>query len=153
MCTELRSPLPFYLKRLSTLLQLADPRVAFSSMPKPSPVASRSVLKRPARSSSMLKRPARCELNRPAARHCSSLQLQQPPRWAQHAVPKPKFKCGQRVLQWWAKWMKDVATSREQVGSYRAYNKKSQPKWFWADVVSFKEYAVSYTHLTLPTKA
>ena len=136
MCTELRSPLPFYLKRLSTLLQLSDPRVAFSSMPKPSPVASRSVLKRPARSArSMLKRPARCDWNRPEARHYSSLQLQQPP--CAQGIPKPKFKCGQSVLHWWASWMESAPATPK---TYNRMHPTGRPAWFSATICSVKEY-------------
>ena len=52
----------------------------------------------------------------------------------QHAIPAPKFKHGQCVLQWWAGWMKTAEQTRS------SYNKKSRPAWFSAEICSFKEY-------------
>ena len=50
------------------------------------------------------------------------------------AIPEPKFKCGQIVLQWWSGWMK---IAEETPASY---NKKSRPAWYSAKVCSYKEY-------------
>ena len=49
-------------------------------------------------------------------------------------VPDPKFKCGQSVLQWWARWMKSAEETPQ------TYKKTLRPAWFSAEVCSFKEY-------------
>ena len=50
------------------------------------------------------------------------------------AVPDPKFKCGQSVLQWWAGWMKSAEETPQ------TYKKKLRLAWFSAEVCSLKEY-------------
>ena len=51
------------------------------------------------------------------------------------ALPDPKFKCGQSVLQWWVAWMK---SAEETPRTYN--NKMNRPAWFSAEVCSCKEY-------------
>ena len=43
------------------------------------------------------------------------------------AIPEPKFKTGQSVLQWWSSWMQSAAETP------RSYNKKNRPAWFSAE--------------------
>ena len=50
------------------------------------------------------------------------------------AIPEPKFKTGQSVLQWWAGWMKSASETPP------TYNKKLRPAWFSAEVCSYHKY-------------
>ena len=50
------------------------------------------------------------------------------------AIPRPRFRGGQSVLQWWAPWMKKAETTPQH------YNKKSRPAWFSAEVCSYQNY-------------
>ena len=50
------------------------------------------------------------------------------------AIPEPKFKHGQSVLQWWSPWMK---TAEETPTSF---NGKNRPAWFSAEVTTYKEF-------------
>ena len=53
---------------------------------------------------------------------------------AGRAIPEPKFKTGQSVLQWWSSWMKSAAETP------LSYNKKNRPAWFSAEICSYNNY-------------
>ena len=50
------------------------------------------------------------------------------------SLPKPIFKAGQSVLQWWAPWMKTAAQTPA------TYNTKQRPAWFSAEVCSYDRF-------------
>ena len=50
------------------------------------------------------------------------------------ALPRPTFKAGQGVLQWWASWMKTAAQTPA------TYNTKHRPAWFSAEVCSYVRF-------------
>ena len=53
---------------------------------------------------------------------------------AGHAIPPPRFKSGQSVLQWWAGWMKSAAVTPT------SYKGNARPAWFSAEVCSYAGY-------------
>ena len=50
------------------------------------------------------------------------------------SIPKPRFRAGQSVLQWWAPWMKKADALPQN------YNKKNRPAWFSAEICSYETY-------------
>ena len=50
------------------------------------------------------------------------------------AIPEPKFKTGQSVLQCWSSCMKSAAETP------LSYNKKNRPAWFSAEICSYNKY-------------
>ena len=50
---------------------------------------------------------------------------------AGRAIPEPKFKTGQSVLQWWSKSAAETPLT---------YHKKTRPAWFSAEICSYNKY-------------
>ena len=43
---------------------------------------------------------------------------------------EPKFKTGQNVIQWWARWFKDAQKPLSK------YGKKDRPSWYFSEVLA-----------------
>ena len=53
-------------------------------------------------------------------------------------IPRPKFMCGQSVLQWWAGWMKTAQTMPTRYSNKDSECKR--PAWFSGEVLSFHSW-------------
>ena len=52
--------------------------------------------------------------------------------------------CGQSVLQWWARWMKDASETP------RRFNRRNRPAWFSAEIASYCGYGdIKYAGQTM----
>ena len=51
-----------------------------------------------------------------------------------HPLPKPAFKHGQSVLQWWAHWMSTATTTP------KTYKTTHRPAWYVGEVLTYAGY-------------
>ena len=59
-------------------------------------------------------------------------------------IPTAAFMCGQSVLQWWARWMKDARKTP------RRFNRRNRPAWFSAEIASYCGYGdIKYAGQTM----
>ena len=58
--------------------------------------------------------------------------------------PKPKFREGQSVIQYWASWFSKAKGPIDQ------YNKKNRPAWYFADINSYCGWSPGHLYAGMP---